>query len=200
MKIFSRILVITGIIILIAIFPYCGYSNEVSVVTPAKPVEETGPLARPLGNSGYTIKKSTKKSTSTKRNLPKFKGVGSKNGKFDTGFRKETKKHSIMEEESSGISLPSGVQNVVDRAGEILDDIDESTLNTVKGPLQALGLEAESAQLRPSGGGVGLGISIRLDKKKKTEQSEKDQKDKSRKKVYTLLGPKDTITTDTTTH
>lgn len=106
-----------------------------------------------------------------------FHGVGVKNGKFDTGFRREKRNglQTLEVKESSGITLPSGVQKIVDEAERTIEDIDKATLNTVNAPLKTLGLEAESAKIRPIHDGVGLGISIKLDKKNKSSKKDKNE-------------------------
>lgn len=175
--------------------------RTVEVISAPEPVPDTDPIARPLGAASVATKNDeSKKKAAAKKGLLNFEGIGNKD-KIDSGFTKETKKKRVAQEGNNGVRLPQKVQDVVDKAGEIIDDIDESTLNAVNKPLHQLGLEAESAKLRPKSGGVGLGISIDLDKNKKKEvKSEKEQKEGSRKKVYELISPDDAPETDTTTH
>ncbi|MGI6075279.1 MAG: hypothetical protein ACOYD9_02780 [Pyramidobacter sp.] len=114
-----------------------------------------------------------------------FGGVGTKTGAFDTGFRREKieAKKTLDEEKPEGIQLSPGLQKIVDDADQAIKDLDEATLNAVSAPLKALGLEAESAQLRPAHGGVNLGISIKLDKQKKSAHK------KEKSALYDLAVP-----------
>lgn len=89
-------------------------------------------------------------------------GIGIKNG-VDTGFRNVTstvKKGSIEEEKQSYIKLSSDTQKIVDKVKKGVDDFDEATLDTVEEPFAWIGLDAEEAKLRPSGGGLGLTVSV----------------------------------------
>ncbi len=106
-----------------------------------------------------------------------FEGVGSKTGRFDTGFRRENPrlKKNDDEEKPSGIELSPALQKILDDADHAIEKIDEATLDAVNVPLKALGLEAESAELRPSHGGVNLDISIKLHRQKKLKE-EKGEK------------------------
>lgn len=207
MKTFPRSLIIGALMLsslpLGCAVPVASEKSDktVEVISAPEPVPATDPIARPLGVASAAAKNDeSKKKGTTKKEPYTFKGIGNKD-KIDSGFTKETKKKRVAQEGNNGVRLPQKVQDVVDKAGEIIDDIDESTLNAVNKPLHQLGLEAESAKLRPKSGGVGLGISIDLDKNKKKEvKSEKEQKEGSRKKVYELISPDDAPKTDTTTH
>lgn len=125
--------------------------------------------------------------------LPRFKGVGNAHGKVETGFVREEKSHDLLEdkEQQSGIKFSPGIQKLVDNAGKTIKDIDEATLNAVQAPLGLLGIEAESARIRPSHGGVGLGISIKLDKKKKHAENENEAAPARHEgnELYELLAP-----------
>lgn len=114
-----------------------------------------------------------------------FKGVGSKTGWFDTGFRRENPrlKKNYDEEKPSGIELSPALQKILDDADHVIEKIDEATLDAVNVPLKALGLEAESAELRPSHGGVNLDISIKLHRQKNSK------KKKERNELYQLVTP-----------
>lgn len=114
-----------------------------------------------------------------------FKGVGSKTGRFDTGFRRENPrlKKNDDEEKPSGIELSPALQKIVDDADHVIEKIDEATLDAVNVPLKALGLEAESAELRPSHGGVNLDISIKLHRQKNSK------KKKEKNELYQLVTP-----------
>lgn len=126
--------------------------------------------------------------------LPVFQGVGRKDGKLETGFEKEKHdyRHALTEhKKDSGIEFGEDVQAVIDKAADLLESLDEKTLEAVSHPLSALGIEAEDAKIRPTGSGVGLNVSINLEKKKKDAASADTQpgdRDK-RKEVYDLILP-----------
>lgn len=123
--------------------------------------------------------------------MKNFQGVGSKN-EVDSGFYEQKKHvHSLYEEETSGIQLSEGMQKFVDNAGRTIRNIDETTLDIVDDPLRMFGLEAESAKLRPSGGGVGLGISINLEGKDAANKKADNSKKSDGKEFYELITPKD---------
>lgn len=125
--------------------------------------------------------------------LPHFKGVGNAHGKVETGFVREEKSHELLEdkEQQSGIKFSPGIQKFVESAGKTIKDIDEATLNAVQAPLGLLGIEAESARIRPSHGGVGLGVSIKLDKKKNHAENENEAAPARHEEneLYELLAP-----------
>ncbi|WP_302294936.1 hypothetical protein [Pyramidobacter piscolens] len=125
--------------------------------------------------------------------LPHFKGVGNAHGKVETGFVREEKSREFLEDKDrqSGIKFSPEIQKFVERAGKTITDIDEATLNAVQAPLGLLGIEAESARIRPSHGGVGLGISIKLDKKKEHAENKNGAAPArhGENELYELLAP-----------
>lgn|GEM_PF-2573425 len=130
--------------------------------------------------------------------LPHFKGVGNAHGKVDTRSLCEEKPLKFPEdkERQSGIKFSPEIQKFIDRAGKKIKDFDEATLNAVQAPLGLLGVEAESAKIRPSHGGVGLGISIKLDKKRKNAENKSEAAPERHEKneLYELLAPQNSGT------
>ncbi len=120
------------------------------------------------------------------KNVEWFHGVGVKNGKFDTGFRRNALNmpKKLDEKELSNPTFSPGIQKIIDEADKTIKDFDKATLNTVNVPLKTLGIEAESAKIRPMNDGVGLGISIKLDKEHKTKSQQKEKNE-----VYEMISP-----------
>lgn len=129
--------------------------------------------------------------------LPRFKGVGNAHCKVETGFVREEKSREFLEDKDrqSGIKFSPGIQKFVESAGKTITDLDEATLNAVQAPLGLLGIEAESARIRPAHGGVSLGISIKLDKKKKLAENNDETAPArhGKNEFYELLAPQNEV-------
>ncbi|MCI6261531.1 MAG: hypothetical protein MR616_10345 [Pyramidobacter sp.] len=129
--------------------------------------------------------------------LPRFKGVGNAHGKVETGFVREETSHEFLEdkEQQSGIKFSPGIQKFAESAGKTITDLDEATLNAVQAPLGLLGIEAESARIRPAHGGVSLGISIKLDKKKKLAENNDETAPArhGKNEFYELIAPQNEV-------
>lgn len=132
-----------------------------------------------------------RKISSAPEKLPHFKGIGNANGKVDTGFIREEKYRKPLEDEEnqSGIKLPPGLQKFVDNAGKTIKELDEATLRAVNASLDFLGIEAESAKIRPTNGGIGLGVSIKLDRSKKPAGNSPASAGSERSALYEVLTP-----------
>ena len=87
------------------------------------------------------------------------------------------------------------MQKFVDGAGKTIKQINQKALDVVKKPFSWVGLEAESAKLRPANGGVGLGVSIKLDKRKKANSADKRPSASNSQEFYDLIKPSETSKT-----
>lgn len=144
---------------------------------PESPVEE------PTGPEVYRQAK-TQKSVAEMR----FKAVGKRG---DVVMLKGTavpvsRRGKIEEErQSEGVQVPDSLKGLVKTADNILDQIDKTTLDVLKWPLGLLGMKAEEATLRPSGGGVALGVKINLHPYQKV--ASKPSSDKNSKSLESLV-------------
>lgn len=145
---------------------------------PPRPVEQMPAVSQPHVNES-----SESKSLQT---VKKFPGVG-RHDSPDMGIHEQEKiaKPDLNQEGQEGIKLPPLVENI----GKSLKKVDESVLDVVEEPFKWLGLEAESAKLRPSGGGVGLDVSINLNKNKGDKSSKKSPAKSDSSEFYDLIKP-----------
>lgn len=121
-----------------------------------------------------------------------FKGIGRKGAPPDTGFRHEiSTAPDLNADEDEGIKLSPGMQKIADGAGRTLKNINNAVLDTVRKPFELFGLDAESAKMKPSHGGVGLDVSINLEKKKKDAAKADSTKKNDSQEFYDLLKPDD---------
>lgn len=121
-----------------------------------------------------------------------FEGVGRRDGVLETGFERKTPETPDLDEkDGDGIVLSQGMRKFAEGAGKAIKNINEAALSVVSKPLGLLGLEAESAKLRPVDGGVGLGVSIKLDKKKKDAAKKSGEDGDDSRELYDLLRPDD---------
>ena len=133
-----------------------------------------------------------KKKSSTARTVRNFKGIGNKYGTTDSGFDKKDgipEKVDLNKRKREGITLSPGMQRFADGAGRTLKQIDKKVLDVVEEPFKWLGLEAESAKIRPMHSGVGLGVSINLDKRKKNAKAEAASAKSDSQEFYDLIKP-----------
>ena len=111
-----------------------------------------------------------KKLSSPARTVRNFKGIGNKYGTTDSGFDKKDgipEKVDLNKRKREGITLSPGMQRFADGAGRTLKQIDKKVLDVVEEPFKWLGLEAESAKIRPMHSGVGLAcLSTSINAKK----------------------------------
>jgi len=132
------------------------------------------------------------------RKVQNFKGIGIPNGSVDTGFVKTdniTQRGTVAPEKQGSIKLSPGMQKFVDGAGKTIKNINQKALDIVKKPLSMVGLEAESAKLRPAHGGVGLGVSIKLNKNKKSVSGDQAPSSSNSQEFYDLIKPDETSKT-----
>lgn len=118
--------------------------------------------------------------------IKKFPGVGQYNNPA-AGVHEQEKaaKPDLDEHKQEGVKLPRFAEDI----GKKLNELDKTVLDVVEEPFKWLGLEAESAKLRPSGGGVGLNVSINLDKKKGDKAGEKPPAKSDSSEFYDLIKP-----------
>ena len=123
-----------------------------------------------------------------------FDGIGNRDGAFDYGLKKVNHKEiasDVNSKKKEGIKLSPGMQKFADGAGKTLKNIDKAVFGVVKEPFRWLGLEAESAKIRPSHGGVGLGVSIKLHRDKKVQVGDGLHKNDDSQEFYDLIKPSD---------
>ncbi len=164
-------------------------------------IEKDVVLARPVRASPKDPPKAPPRKAKSQKKEPayKFKSAGSKTYQevFELDPHKTKHQGAIEEEDPGGVKLPQGLQNIVDKADNVLDHIDDATLDAVKGPFGFFGLEVDEATIRPGGNGVELGVSINIGGKKPNKGEEKDAENQAKqedkkggsKTLKTLLEP-----------